>query len=88
MKFSGTAIGAYILAGPDSAIIRCKVDGGKSRDIDTIHKHSGFNYPRTVLFFNELEDGEHTLELEILENKGGRLRKGGTAFRVINFTAN
>lgn len=88
LKFTGTAIGAYILAGPDSAIISCKVDGGEAKIIDTIHHHSGFNYPRTVLFFNELVEGEHTLELEILENKEGRIRKGGTAFRVINFTAN
>lgn len=88
LKFTGTAIGAYILAGPDSAIVRCKIDGGESRDIDTIHRFSGFNYPRTVIFFNELEDGEHVLELEVLENKEGRIRKGGTAFRVMNFTAN
>lgn len=88
LKFTGTAIGAYILAGPDSAIVRCKVDGGESKDIDTIHRFSGFNYPRTVIFFNELGDGEHVLELEILENKEGRIRKGGTAFRVMKFTAN
>ena len=88
LKFTGTAIGAYILAGQDSGIVRCKVDGGESKDIDTIHSFSGFNYPRTVIFFNELEDKEHVLELEILENKPGRIRKGGTAFRVMNFTAN
>ena len=87
-KFTGTAIGAYILAGPDSAIVRCSVDGGPAKEIDTIHSFSGFNYPRTVIFFNELKEGEHTLELEILENKKGRIRPGGTAFRVMNFTAN
>jgi hypothetical protein len=46
------------------------------------------------MFFNELEDGEHSLELEILPNqKGGKGRPGGgklggTALRVIGFTAN
>lgn len=88
INFTGTAIGAYILAGPDSAIVRCRVDGGEAKDFDILHKHSGFHYPRTVMFFNELEDGEHTFELEILVNKEGRIRKGGTAFRVMNFTAN
>ena len=48
----------------------------------------------TVMFFNELEDGEHSLELEILPNqKGGKGRPGGgklggTAFRAIGFSAN
>ena len=42
----------------------------------------------TVMFFNELTDGEHTLELEILENRLGRIKPGGTVLRVIGFTAN
>ena len=42
----------------------------------------------TVMFFNELEQGDHTLDLEILENRSGRMKAGGTALRVIGFTAN
>ena len=42
----------------------------------------------TVMFFNELSDGGHVLELEILKNRKGRIRKGGEAFRVIKFTGN
>jgi hypothetical protein len=88
IKFTGTAIGAYMLAGPDTGILKCSVDGGEAIEIDPLHKHSGFHYPQTVMFFNELSDGEHTLKLEILENRSGRLKKGGTAFRAIHFTAN
>ncbi len=88
IEFSGTAIGAYLLAGKDSGIIRCTVDGQHSKEIDTLHRFSGFNYPMTVMFFNELPAGEHTLELEILENRAGRIQPGGTALRVIGFTAN
>lgn len=91
IKFSGTAIGAYMLAGPDTAIIKVSVDGKQSKEIDTLHKYSGFNYPMTVMFFNELEDGGHTLELEILPNPQGgkgRMKPGGTAFRAVAFTAN
>ncbi|EDM29280.1 hypothetical protein LNTAR_22859 [Lentisphaera araneosa HTCC2155] len=40
------------------------------------------------MFFNELEEGEHTLELETLENKSGRIKPGGSAFRALHFTAN
>jgi lysophospholipase L1-like esterase len=94
IKFTGTAIGAYMLSGPDTAIVKVTVDGKQSKEIETLRKYSCFNYPMTVMFFNELEDGEHSLELEILPNqKGGKGRPGGgklggTALRVIGFTAN
>ncbi len=88
VKFTGTAIGAYLLAGPDTAIVRCTVDGQQTREIDTLHKHSGFNYPMTVMFFNELQPGGHTLELEILENRPGRIKPGGSSLRIIRLTAN
>lgn len=88
IKFEGTAIGAYILTGPDSAIIRCTIDGKQSKEIDTLHRHSGFNYPMTVMFFNELSDRPHVLELEILENQKERIREGGESLRVIQFTGN
>lgn len=94
IKFTGTAIGAYMLSGPDTAIVKVTVDGKQSKEIETLRKYSSFNYPMTVMFFNELEDGEHSLELEILPNqKGGKGRPGGgklggTAFRAIGFSAN
>ena len=88
VKFSGTAIGAYMLAGPDTGIISVRVDGNESKEIDTLNKYSGFYYPMTVMVFNELEDGEHSLELEILPNRKNRMKPGGTALRVIGFTAN
>ena len=94
IKFTGTAIGAYMLSGPDTGIIKVSVDGKLSKEIETLRKYSSFNYPMTVMFFNELENGEHSLELEILPNqKGGKDRSGGgklggTALRVIGFTAN
>lgn len=88
INFNGTAIGAYILSGPDTAIIRCTVDGKQTKEIDTLHRHSGFNYPMTVMFFNELSDTQHTMELEILKNRKGRIREGGEALRVIHFTGN
>jgi len=88
IEFTGTAIGAYVLAGPDAGIVRCTVDGDQTRDIDTLHRHSGFNYPMTIMFFSELQESEHTLELEILGNQAGRIKPGGTALRVISFTAN
>ena len=83
-----------MLSGPDTGIIKATVDGKLSKEIETLRKYSSFNYPMTVMFFNELENGEHTLELEILPNPiGGKGRPGGgklggTALRAIGFTAN
>jgi lysophospholipase L1-like esterase/dienelactone hydrolase len=88
IKFNGTAIGAYMLSGPDTAIIRCTIDGKESKEIDTLHRHSGFNYPMTVMFFNELSNSGHVLELEIQKNRKGRMREGGEALRVLHFTGN
>jgi lysophospholipase L1-like esterase len=88
IEFTGTVIGAYLLAGKDAGIIKCTVDGQQTKEIDTLHPYSNFNYPMTVMFFNELDEGKHTIELEILENRKGRLKPGGTALRVIGFTAN
>lgn len=88
IEFSGTAIGAYLLAGKDAGIIKCTVDGQQTKEIDTLYPYSSFNYPMTVMFFNELDEGKHTIKLEILENRKGRLKPGGTALRVIGFTAN
>ena len=87
IDFTGTAIGAYLLVGPDAAIIRCTVDGQQTKEIDTLF-HYNFNYPMTVMFFNELAEGPHTLELEVLENRPGRSKPGGTALRAIGFVAN
>ncbi|WPJ97983.1 alpha/beta fold hydrolase [Coraliomargarita algicola] len=88
IDFEGTAIGAYMLAGPDAGILRCTVDGEQSQEIDTLHRYSGFNYPMTVMFFNELAPGSHSLEIEILDNRPGPIKAGGTALRVIDFVAN
>ena len=85
---TSSVAGSLALAGPDAGVIRCTVDGAQTKEIETLCKFSGFNYPVTIMFFNELENGDHTLELEILENRPGRMKAGGTALRVIGFTAN
>lgn len=88
IRFNGTAIGAYVLSGPDAGRLRCKILGGPSREVDLLHRFSHFQYPQTIMFFDELAPGDHVLELEILDNEPGRLYEGGTALRVLTFTAN
>ena len=87
LNFSGTAIGAFMLAGPDAGIVLAKVDDSEWKAIDTYHRYSrGLHYPRTVMFFNDLDAGDHTLTLKVSESKNKASK--GNAIRIMQFTAN
>ncbi len=88
LNFSGRAIGAFILAGPDSAIIEVSVDAEDWRSIDTYHHHSkSLSYPRSVMFATGLSPGFHQLALRIRERKEGE-GEGGNALNLLNFEEN
>ena len=85
--FKGSAIGAYVLAGPDAGIVEAKVDGGEPRKVDLYHRYSrGLHYPRTVMFEADLPPGAHTLRLRLTGEKSPRSR--GTAARILDFAVN
>ncbi|WP_372726183.1 SGNH/GDSL hydrolase family protein [Novipirellula sp.] len=85
LSFAGTAIGAYVVAGPDAGMILASVDGGPFEVVDLYHQHSkGLHYPRTVMFATDLKAGEHTVELKIADTT----RSSGNAARIIQFVAN
>jgi lysophospholipase L1-like esterase len=87
LPFTGTAIGAYVLAGPDAGVLEASIDGGPVKAVDLFHRFSrGLHYPRTVVFDADLEPGEHTLTLRVSEKKNAR--SAGTAARILAFTAN
>ena len=85
LDFEGTAVGAYIVAGPDAGIAEASIDGGAFQKVDLFHGFSkGLHYPRTVLLGAELKPGKHTLTLRIaVETKSA-----GHAMRIIQFVAN
>jgi len=84
LEFSGTAIGAYILAGPDAGIVEALVDGGPPTQVDLWHQFSaGLHYPRTVIFSGTLAPGKHSLTLKISAEKNAQSK--GTAMRVLRF---
>lgn len=88
LNFSGRAIGAFILAGPDSAIIEVSVDAEDWRSIDTYHHHSkGLNYPRSVMFATGLSPSFHQLALRIRERGEGE-GEGGDALNLLDFEEN
>ncbi len=85
LDFEGTAIGAFIVAGPDAGIAEASLDGGPFRTVDLFHSYSqGLHYPRTVLLGAELKPGKHTLTLRIAANT----KSAGHAMRIMQFTVN
>ena len=85
--FEGTAVGAYILAGPDAGMVEVSIDGEAPRKVNLFHKHSAnLHYPRTVMFADTLSDGKHTLRLKICEEMDEKA--SGQAFRALHFVLN
>jgi lysophospholipase L1-like esterase len=85
LSFTGTAIGAYVVAGPDAGMVEARVDDRPPQEVDLYHRFSaGLHYPRTVMLGTDLPPGEHTLRLRVIE----KTRSAGHAARIMQFTAN
>ena len=85
LKFTGTAVGAFIVAGPDAGIVEAAVDGGPPREVNLRHRYSvNLHYPRTVMLATDLPPGPHTLRLRISPKSPDT----GHAMRIMQFTAN
>ena len=85
LEFTGTAVGAYILAGPDAGIVESNVDRRPFREANLYHRFSkSLHYPRTVMFATDLSPGKHILALRTSE----KTASSGRAMRIIQFTAN
>lgn len=87
VEFTGTAIGAFVLAGPDAGSLEFRIDGGSWKKIDLFHTYSEkLHYPRTIMFEDSLSKGSHSLELTISSDQNEKSK--GTAIRILNFVAN
>ncbi len=85
LEFEGTAIGAFIVAGPDAGIALASIDGGTPNTVNLFHNFSkGLHYPRTVMLGTDLKPGMHTLSLVISPES----KSAGHAMRIMNFCAN
>jgi lysophospholipase L1-like esterase len=82
LKFTGTAVGAYILAGPDAGVVEASIDDGPFAPTQLRHPFStGLHYPRTLMFATELKPGPHALRLRTTGDRD-------TAARIVQFVAN
>jgi len=87
LEFTGRAVGAYVLAGPDAGIAETSIDGGEFKPTDLYHRYSrGLHYPRTVMFATDLKPGKHTMRLRISAEKNKTSK--GTAIRILEFGVN
>ena len=85
-EFSGTAIGAFMVSGPDAGTFEFSIDGGPFEEVDPYHQRFSRNlhYPQTVMFANDLIKGKHTLNLKVLKKSSG----SGNAVRIFYFAIN
>ncbi len=85
LKFTGTAIGVYVVAGPDAGVLESIIDDGEAQRVNLYHRFSkGLHYPRTVILGTDLSPGEHILKLRLADEP----ERGQHAARIIKFVAN
>jgi hypothetical protein len=85
LEFNGTAVGAYVIAGPDAGVADVNIDGSDFRAVNLYHRYSAnLQYPRTIVFAGDLKPGRHLLRLRI----DGHTASAGHAVRIMQFTAN
>lgn len=58
--FSGTMLGAFILAGPDAGRLEVSIDNGEWMPVELHHSYSkSLNYPRSVVLADDLSGAYH-----------------------------
>ena len=85
LSFEGTAIGAYLVAGPDAGIVEVSIDGAPARTINLVTGWSAnLHYPCTVMLGTDLKPGRHAMTLRMT----GATTTGGHAMRIMEFCVN
>lgn len=87
LVFSGTAVGLYVLAGPDAGSVDYSIDGAPFQTRDLYHEYSaGLHYPRTCMLETELSPGRHELTLRVSDRQNPK--SSGHAVRILQFAVN
>ena len=87
LKFNGTAIGIFTIAGPDVGIIEYSIDGSTFLQIDQFTQWSpNLHLPWAYVLDAELGRGIHELTLKTTDRKNPRSR--GQACRIVYFLVN
>lgn len=87
LDFEGSAIGAFVLAGPDAGVLEFVIDGKVKGTVTLGHRYSrGLHYPRSVMFAHDLKPGKHTISLTLSEK--GKAEGKTFAARILQFCVN
>lgn len=87
LEFNGSAVGLYVVAGPDAGQLKYKIDGGEARTTELFHRFStGLHYPRTVMLARDLPPGHHTLTVTVADSRHSASK--GHAARILAFAVN
>jgi len=87
LKFSGTAVGIFVAAGPDAGMVEYSVDGQPTGTQGLFTPwSSGLHIPWTYVLTGDLTDGDHELTLRIAEKKNPA--STGHACRIVKFLLN
>lgn len=69
-RFTGTAVGIAVAAGPDAGMIQYSLDGGPWHLLDLFTPHSSYLYlPRYYTLAYELAERKHRLDIRLLEQQ-------------------
>ena len=78
LKFTGRAIGLFMVIGPDASLLSWRVDKGSWKTLDPYTVWSrGLYLPWTLMLETELSSGEHMLELRTVSAGQGRSPQEG-----------
>ncbi|MFN3193159.1 MAG: GDSL-type esterase/lipase family protein [Aureliella sp.] len=85
--FRGTAIGIFVVAGPDVGVLEWQIDGQPPKRLDQFTRWSkGLHIPWIYMLETELHDEPHQLTLRIAESKHPNSK--GHASRIRFFAVN
>ena len=87
LRFSGTAVGILVVAGPDVGVLEYSVDKVPPKRIDPFTKWShGLHIPWAYMLETDLAPGDHELVLRTTEQKNADSL--GHACRIVRFLVN
>ena len=82
-RFTGSAVGLAVAAGPDAGILRCRIDDGKEVMVDTFTAWSGGLYlPWVYVLADDLKPGTHEVVVTIDHQKNPAAK--GTAVHIVH----
>ena len=84
--FAGTAVGFFVLAGPDAGMVKVEIDG-KPYELDLYTPYSKqLHYPYTKMVASDLEDRRHRVVVTVLDKYNPE--STGTAVRIFRVCIN